>query len=281
MSDSDYARIEQAILFLQANFRRQPRLCDIAAGVGLSEYHFQRLFRRWAGISPKRFVQYLTAGYAERRLQEVGNLLDTSLDAGLSGPGRLHDLMVNVHAVTPGEMKRAGEGLRIRHGEHASPFGRCLLAVTGRGICGLSFVGVGGYPKALAELRQRWPKADFIADREATGSIATRLFEPAGSAKPGSIDLFVQGSNFQIKVWEALLRIPAGSLVCYRDLASSIGSPGAARAVGSANAHNPVALLIPCHRVIRRDGGMGGYRWGNPRKLAIIGWEAAQRHGGD
>lgn len=276
MPDSDYDRVERAIRFIQNNFRQQPRLADIAVAAGLSEYHFQRLFRRWAGISPKRFLQYLTADYAEQRLGQTGNVLAASLDAGLSGPGRLHDLIVNMHAVTPGELKQKGLGLVIRHGVHPSPFGHCLLATTSRGICSLSFIDPDDARQALSQLAQRWPNASLVADTGATRPVAERLFERNRDVKPQQIDLFVQGTNFQIKVWEALLTIPSGSLASYQDIAERIGNPGASRAVGTANGRNPVAVLIPCHRVIRRDGFIGGYRWGEARKLALIGWEAAQ-----
>ena len=275
MPESDYARIEKAILFLQAHFRRQPRLGEIASHVGVSEYHFQRLFRRWAGISPKRFLQYLTGDYVEQLLRESHSLLEASLDAGLSGPGRLHDLMINLHGVTPGELKRQGSGLLIRYGIHPSPFGDCLIATTTRGICALEFHPRPEMNEALLRLKRHWPGAVFSHDREATACRVKQIFNAPGNRRPGVIDLFVQGSNFQLKVWEALLRIPAGQLISYLDVAKSIGRPSASRAIGGANGKNPVAFLIPCHRVIRQSGSFSEYRWGTARKQAIYAWERA------
>ncbi len=272
----DYARIEKAILFLEENFRRQPALGEIATRVGLSEYHFQRLFRRWAGISPKRFLQYLTAEYARELLQQSRSTLEVAYDAGLSGPGRLHDLLVNVEAMTPGELKRGGEGLAIRYGIGPSPFGECLLALTERGICALSFLVDEGREAAIAELRRRWPGADFREDPAAILPVLRRIFDRSSEPGGSPLSLHLQGTNFQLKVWEALLRIPPGSALSYEDVAAELGTPGAARAVGGAVAQNPVAFLIPCHRVIRRTGAFGEYRWGSARKKALLGWEAAR-----
>jgi AraC family transcriptional regulator of adaptative response/methylated-DNA-[protein]-cysteine methyltransferase len=272
---TDYERIERAIRYLEKNYRRQPDLKELARGAGLSEFHFQRLFRRWAGISPKRFVQYLTAGHAVRMLCESRTNLDAAFDAGLSGSGRLHDLLVNFHAVTPGELKRAGAGLTIQYGFHPSPFGECLIAVTARGVCHLGFVPPEGQRAALAELTADWPRARFEDAPRATAPIARRLFARGNGHSP-EIDLHVPGTNFQIKVWEALLRIPPGSVVSYEDIAQRIRAPRAVRAVANAVAHNPVAWLIPCHRVIRKSGAMGGYRWGETRKKALLAWEAAR-----
>ena len=276
MPNTDYERVEKAILYLQENFRKQPQLEEIAAGIGVSKYHFQRLFRRWAGISPKRFLQYLTGQYVGHLLRDSHSVLDASLEAGLSGPGRLHDLVVNLHGVTPGELKSDGEGIVIRHGIHPSPFGDCLIAVTDRGVCGLAFQTGPDWGQTLAEHKTRWPKARFLRDRAATGTIAERIFSDRDNAARGPVDLFVKGTNFQFKVWEALLKIPPGTLVSYADIARLIDQPKAARAVGSANAKNQVALLIPCHRVIRESGIFGEYRWGTTRKLAMFAWERAR-----
>ncbi len=272
---TDYARIERAIRYLEENYRRQPNLKEMARGAGLSEFHFQRLFRRWAGISPKRFVQYLTAGHAVRMLRDSRTNLDAAYDAGLSGSGRLHDLLVNFHAVTPGELKRAGEGLTIHYGFHPSPFGECLIAVTARGVCHLGFAPPSDRDSALSELKKEWPRARFEEAARKTAPLARRLFARGNGHSPG-IDLYVRGTNFQIKVWEALLRIPSGSVVSYEDIAQRIGAPRAVRAVAGAVAHNPVAWLIPCHRVIRKSGALGGYRWGETRKKALLAWEAAR-----
>ena len=272
MPTTDYARIEKAILFIEANLRRQPSLKAIAENTGLSEYHFQRLFRRWAGVSPKKFMQYLTAKHAEGLLRQSYSVLDVSDVVGLSGPGRLHDLIVNVHGVTPGQLKASGEGLMIRYGVHPSPFGECLIAVTDKGLCALEFIQPGGREKTVAKLRGRWNRAAFRESPEATRPLADRLFI-RGS---GAFDLFVKGSAFQLKVWEALLRIPPGAVTSYERIAARIGTPRAARAVGAAVARNPVAFLIPCHRVIRKTGALGGYRWGETRKKAMLAWEAAR-----
>lgn len=267
----DYARIEQAIRFLDAHFQDQPELIEVARAVGLSEYHFQRLFRRWAGVSPKRFLQYLTAAYAREQLRRQG-VLEAAHASGLSGPGRLHDLTLQIYAATPGELRRGGAGLEIRYGFHATPFGDCLLALTARGVCALRFVD-GGQAGALRELRAEWPQARLRAAATDTACVVERLFARAGRRAP--LALHLAGTNFQVRVWEALLRIPPGAVTSYEHLATLAGQPNAARAVGSAVAHNPVALLIPCHRVIRKTGAFGEYRWGETRKRAVLGWEAA------
>lgn len=269
---SDYERIEQAIHYLEKNFREQPALATVAQHVGLSEFHFQRLFQRWAGISPKRFVQCLTAGYAEQLLKDAPNLLEATYAAGLSSPSRLHGLFVNLHAVTPAEWKAQGAGLMLRYGIHDSPFGPCLLALTDKGICHLSFVE-SDTPDALAELREQWPGAKLQRDDAGTRVMLARVFsrEP-GAGEP--LHLWVRGTNFQVKVWEALLRIPGGALASYGDIATLLGTPQASRAVGSAVAQNQIAYLIPCHRVIRQTGVVGDYRWGKTRKKAMLAWES-------
>lgn len=271
---SDYERIERAIRYLEENYRAQPRLGDLARGAGLSEFHFQRLFRRWSGISPKRFVQYLTADHAARLLRAARPSLEAAHEAGLSGGGRLHDLLVKLHAVTPGELKQAGAGLTIHYGFHPSPFGECLLALTARGVCHLGFLSPDGRRGALAELSAEWPRATLQEAPRKTRPIVDRLFARTGGNSP-PIDLHVRGTNFQIKVWEALLRIPPGGVISYEDLARDIHQPRAVRAAASAVACNPVAYLIPCHRVIRKSGLLGGYRWGETRKKILIAWEAA------
>jgi AraC family transcriptional regulator, regulatory protein of adaptative response / methylated-DNA-[protein]-cysteine methyltransferase len=272
----DYNRIERAILFVQENYHRQPELSEVAQSVNLSEFHFQRLFRRWAGISPKRFIQFLTLEHAKRLLGESQSVLDATYDAGLSSPGRLHDLFVNIDAMTPGEFKAKGAGLRIGYGYHPNPFGECLLCVTDRGICGLGFVDAGGRAEILRDYQSRWPEARWEENARLTRPYINRIFggEKANGSRP--ITLLLQGTNFQIKVWEALLKIPMGSVVPYEDLAVKVCSARAARAVGSAVAKNPIAFLIPCHRVIRKAGGTGGYHWGAARKRAMLAWEAAR-----
>ncbi len=268
----DYARIEQAIRYIEANAQRQPDLNEVAAQVGLSEYHFQRLFTRWAGISPKRFLQFLTRENAKALLARSGNLLDATYAAGLSSPGRLHDLFVQTEAVTPGEYKSKGAGVEIAYGFHPTPFGECLLALTGRGICFLAFVEA-GRPSALEALKQSWPNAVLAELPSRTAPVVDQIFS-SGSAAP--IPVHLRGTNFQIKVWEALLRLPPGAVTTYQALAEQVHSPGAARAVGNAVAHNPLAYLIPCHRVLQKTGHFGNYRYGSARKKAILGWEMAR-----
>lgn len=273
---SDYQRIEQALDYLSRHFRQQPSLAEVAAQIGLSEHHFQRLFSRWAGVSPKRFLQYLTAEYARELLQNSHSVLDAAFAAGLSGSGRLHDLTISLQAVTPGELQSRGQGLHIGFGVHPTPFGSCLLATTPRGICALSFHGDGGIDSALAELRQRWRGAEIHPDPAGTSATLGQIFAADLARPKAPLHLLVQGTNFQLRVWEALLRLPAGTVITYGALAERIGAPRAARAVGSAVGHNPVAYLIPCHRVIRASGVLGEYRWGALRKQALLGWEAAR-----
>jgi AraC family transcriptional regulator of adaptative response/methylated-DNA-[protein]-cysteine methyltransferase len=278
----NYERVERAIRYVEANRRRQPELAEIAASVHLSEYHFQRLFQRWAGISPKRFLQFLTKEDAKRRLRDSASVLDAALESGLSGAGRLHELLVECEAVTPGEVRRGGEGLEIRYGFHPTPFGECLLALTARGICALRFIGSAGRTAEFEALAREWPKARWIRDPDRTGALAGRAFtglppdrQGRGDSRNGPVRLHLRGTNFQVKVWEALLAVPEGSVTTYSVIARTIGHPGAARAVGSAAGRNPIALLIPCHRVLRSVGDVTGYRWGGPRKQAILAWEAA------
>ena len=275
MPPVDYRRIEKAIHFLEENFRRQPALEEVARQVGLSEYHFHRLFSRWAGVSPKRFLQFLTADYARRLLRESANVLDAAYETGLTGPGRLHDLIVNVYAMTPGELKEEGAGLTIRFGVHPSPFGDCLVAVTDRGICAVSFLSAERGREAREKLESRWSRATFRKSQAETKDVANRIFDPSRWKNGSPVSVIVRGTNFQVRVWEALVRIPPGCAVSYEQVASRIGEPASARPVGSAVARNPVAFLIPCHRVIRKTGDFGEYGSGSARKKAILAWEAA------
>lgn len=269
---SDYELVAAAIGYLEKNFREQPELGDVARYIGLSEAHFQRLFRRWAGISPKRFLQFLTAEHARRLLRDSRSVLDVSYEVGLSGGGRLHDLMLNVVAATPGEVKSGGQGLTINYGFHDSPFGESLVAVTERGLCGLAFVQGGNHTELLRELQARWPQAQLEEDLARTRAVARQIFGDSA----GAVTLFLKGTNFQIRVWEALLRVPAGHAVTYEDIAQSIGQPTAMRAVGAAIGQNPIAYLIPCHRVLRKSGVFGEYHWGASRKKALLAWESAR-----
>lgn len=273
----DYERIARAIGYLRRHAEAQPDLAAAARHVNLSEHHFQRLFTRWAGVSPKRFVQYLTVEHAKSRLAMAHGVLDVAETVGLSGPGRLHDLFVTLEAITPGEYKAGGAGLVIEYGVHETPFGRALIAMTARGICGLRFIGDAS--ANIGRLRHEWPAAELRAHPAATAPVAERLFGPL-APRPGAIlALLLKGSNFQVKVWRALLELPFGSLATYGSIATRIGVPSAARAVGAAIGANPVAWLIPCHRVIRESGALGGYRWGVERKAAMLGWEAARISG--
>lgn len=275
-SITDYARIEKAIRFLDRERAAAPSLATVAEHVGLSEAHFQRLFTRWAGISPKRFLQHRTAEVVKRLLRERRPLLDVSYEAGLSGPGRLHDLLVNAEAVTPGEYQRAGEGLTVRYGFHPTPFGECVIAVTARGVCHLAFVHPVSRAAALERIRHDWPRATLVPDQAATRGAAAQAFPPPGSAAVPSLALHVKGTNFQLKVWRALLEIPTGGVTTYGEIAASIGEPKASRAVGTAVGSNPVSYLIPCHRVIRSTGELGGYAWGPDRKRAMLALEASR-----
>ena len=272
----DFGRIEKAIGFIEQNFKSRPSLDQIAQSVHLSKYHFNRMFKRWAGVSPMQFMQYLTLDYTKQKLIESKSLLDASLDAGLSGPGRLHDLFVNLEAMTPGEFKKQGEGLGISHGFGDSPFGSLLAASTPRGICHLGFVGGAGRQEALDRLYETWPRAQFIERDEPVKALLGDIFSADQSRRPGPFNLHIKGTNFQINVWKALLNIPEGWVVSYQDIAAYLGKPKAVRAVANAVAINPVAFLIPCHRVIAKSGKIHQYRWGPARKKAIIGWEAAR-----
>jgi AraC family transcriptional regulator of adaptative response/methylated-DNA-[protein]-cysteine methyltransferase len=292
-----YALIARAIAFMRENHLAQPDLATIAEHVHLSEYHFQRLFKQWAGISPKRFAQYLTVEYAKSQITATKNLLELSEEVGLSSPGRLHDLFVNLEAMSPGEYKAGGAGLKIWYGVHQTPFGDCLIATTDRGICNLHFfnpVDSVSYLNAVDRkdphsqsnsdkwLREEWQNAEILVDQERTREISDRLFNLSTNASNSSnanlqpLSLHVKGTNFQIQVWRALLNIPLGKITTYQDLAVAIDRPTAARAVGNAIAHNPIGYLIPCHRVIRASGQLGGYRWGMERKSVLLGWEASQ-----
>lgn len=277
-NSADYHKIERAIRYLDASSPTRPSLGDVARHVGMSSFHFQRLFTRWAGISPKRFSQVLALEYAKDKLRGSRNMIDATYDAGLSSGGRLHDLFVTLDAVTPGEYRESGAGLLISAGFHDSPFGEALIATTDRGVAGLAFHD-GNRKAALRDLASRWPNAAIEERPRITAPIASRIFtaleirDPEGLVPLG---LLVRGTNFQVKVWRALLQIPVGSVATYEDIATAIGAPSAVRAVGTAIGRNPVAFLIPCHRVIRTTGALGGYRWGLPRKRAMLAWETGR-----
>lgn len=266
---SDYARIERIIHYLGRHYHDQPSLGTLAKVAGLSEPHFHRLFSRWAGTTPKAFLQHITARHAKDLLQRSADVLSTSHAVGLSGPGRLHDLFLAVEGVTPGEFKSGGTGLILDYGFHETPFGRCLAAAAPRGLCHLSFSD-GNDSAALDGLAHKWPGARLRRRQKTTAPLVTAAFSPGRRKK---MSLYLSGSPFQLKVWQALLTIPAGAACSYQGLAARVGAPGAARAVGSAVARNSIAYLIPCHRVLRETGVIGDYRWGTARKKALLAWE--------
>ncbi|WP_447556071.1 methylated-DNA--[protein]-cysteine S-methyltransferase [Vreelandella sp. EE22] len=271
----DYGRIEKAMAYMVDNATSQPDLARVAEHVHLSPGHFQRLFTRYAGVSPKRFLQALTLERAKRVMVSTPSLLDAAHAVGLSGGSRLYDHFVTFEAVTPGEYKHQGEGLTIEYGVHQSPFGAVLVATTSRGICRMGFTGAASVDEQIAQLSSQWPRSTLVNRPAATQYAVEALFNAADVAG-ARLALHVAGTNFQIAVWRALLAIPDGCLASYGQLAQALGKPGASRAVGSAVGANPVALWIPCHRVIQQSGALGGYRWGVPRKQMVQAWESSQ-----
>lgn len=269
----NFNRIAKAISYIKANFKTQPGLEEIAEKINLSPFHFQRLFSEWAGTTPKRFLQYISIGYAKEMLKENQSLFDTALETGLSGTSRLHDLFVNIEGMTPGEYKNGGENLHINYSFAESPFGNIIVASTSKGICHIAFYE--DQTIALANLQHQFPAAQFqqILDKEQQNALY--IFSHDWS-KLHQIKLHLKGTDFQLKVWEALLKIPMGKLATYGNIAKQLQNPNASRAVGTAIGDNPVAFLIPCHRVIQSSGALGGYHWGVERKTAMIGWEAAK-----
>lgn len=276
-SKLDFARVAEAINYIRDDFKNQPGLEQIAEKVGLSPAHFQRMFTDWAGVSPKKFLQYTTIEYAKKILKDGhASLFDTADKSGLSGTGRLHDLFVNIEGMTPGEYKNGGENLEINYSFAESPFGHIIVAATPKGICHMTFVEKDEL-SALDELKEKFPNAKYQQQLDAIQQNALSIFTQDWN-KLSEIKLHLKGSDFQVKVWETLLKIPMGQLASYEDIASHINSPNASRAVGTAIGSNPVAFLIPCHRVIRSSGELGGYHWGIARKAAIIGWEAIKKN---
>ena len=269
-----YQMVAAAIAFIRQHQTEQPDLSAVARHVDLSEYHFQKIFTRWAGISPKRFLQYLTIEQAKAGIARTDGLLKLSTDLGLSGPSRLHDLFVSIEAMSPGEYKNGGEGLEIHYGSHKTLFGTVVIATTKRGICSLQFRD--NKPNARDLLTSIWPNAKLVANEKRTQALCDRIFSPVTTQSHQPLTLLVKGTNFQIQVWRALLQIPSGSLTTYKTIAKMIERPKAVRAVGTAIGKNPIGYLIPCHRVIRSSGEISGYRWGSDRKQALLGWEAAQ-----
>jgi AraC family transcriptional regulator of adaptative response/methylated-DNA-[protein]-cysteine methyltransferase len=271
----DYARVKAAIGYLTLNHRAQPGLDEVASHVGLSPAHFQRLFKRWAGLSPKAFLQAVTLDHAKRLLQDSASVLDAAYEVGLSGPGRLHDLFVTHVALSPGEYKSKGDGLTVHWGFHPSPFGLALAVVTERGLAGLGFADhEQDRQVVLADMIGRWPHARYIEDPERTGPFVRRIFDRGAWRSDMPLRILLIGSDFEVRVWEALLRIPFGRATTYSDVARRIGRPSASRAVGAAVGRNPISFVVPCHRVLGRAGGLCGYHWGLTRKRAMLGWEA-------
>jgi AraC family transcriptional regulator of adaptative response/methylated-DNA-[protein]-cysteine methyltransferase len=270
----DYDVVRRVIEHISENYRDQPNLETLADLVGLSPFHLQKLFTRWAGLSPKGFLQCVTLDHARRLLEGGNSLLDVSYDLGLSGPGRLHDLMINAEAMSPGSYKSRGSGLTISYGFHDSPFGIALAMATERGLCGLAFADADEEEPAFADMARRWPKADFVAAPDRTAPFVSRIFAQASSEQPMRVVLI--GTDFEVRVWDALLSIPMGTATTYSSLAKTLGRPTAARAVGAAVGRNPISFVVPCHRVIGKSGSLTGYHWGVTRKRAILGWEAGQ-----
>ena len=271
---SDYERVRRIIAYISERWREQPSLEDIAEAVGLSTTHVHHLFRRWAGLSPKAFLQAITLDNAKALLAQSASVLDATYEVGLSGPARLHDLFVTHEAMTPGDYKTGGAGLTMRFGFHPSPFGEAILVATERGLAGLGFVDDGDREAALADMRRRWPKAEYVEDHAATMPLARRIFDPDRWEAEQPLRVVLIGTDFEVRVWQTLLRIPLGRATTYSDIASRIGKPSACRAVGAAVGKNPISFVVPCHRVLGRSGALTGYHWGLTRKQAILGWEA-------
>lgn len=273
---ADYETVRRVIEKISLDFRDQPSLDELARDVGESPTGLQKLFTRWAGLSPKAFLQAVTLDHARKLLDEGTPLLETALDTGLSGPGRLHDLFVTHEAMSPGDYKSRGAGLTIRHGFHISPFGIALIMVTDRGLAGLAFCDAGGERAALEDMQNRWPNATHVEDMAATLLYAARVFDPARWRSDEPLRVVLIGTDFQVSVWQALMKIPMGKAVAYSDIARDIGRPDANRAVGAAVGANPISFVVPCHRAVGKSGALTGYHWGLTRKRAILGWEAGQ-----
>lgn len=273
----DYETVRRVIEMLTVEYQSQPSLETIAAALRQSPTQLQKTFTRWAGLSPKAFLQAVTLDHAKRLLrQEDLPLLETSIELGLSGPGRLHDLFVTHEAMSPGEWKSKGAGLTIRYGFHPSPFGQALVMATDRGLAGLAFADAGGEQACYDDMACRWPNALFVADQIATAPYAARVFDPGRWSQEEPLRVVLIGSDFQVRVWQSLLRIPLGRAVTYSDIAQQIGQPTASRAVGAAVGRNPISFVVPCHRALGKSGALTGYHWGLTRKRAMLGWEAGK-----
>ena len=273
---ADYDVVRRAIGHIRDHWREQPEIDVIAEAAGVTPTELHHLFRRWAGLTPKAFLQALTLDGARQLLRDSASVLDVTYEVGLSGPGRLHDLFVTHEAMSPGEWKAGGQGTTIRFGFHPSPFGRALVMATERGLAGLAFADAGEEASALADMKRRWPRANFVADDARTAPIAMRIFDPSQWQQDRPLRVVLIGTDWEVRVWEALLKIPMGSVATYSGIAGKVCTPAAARAVGAAIGKNPVAFVVPCHRVIGKAGALTGYHWGITRKHAMLGWEAGQ-----
>ena len=275
----DYDSVRRAIAFISENWRNQPEIEAIAEAASLTPDELHHLFRRWAGLTPKAFMQALTLDHAKGMLRDSASVLDAALYSGLSGPGRLHDLFVTHEAMSPGEWKTGGSGMTLRYGFHPSPFGTAIVIASDRGLAGLAFADQGEERAALADQSRRWPNATYVEDHEGTAEIAQRIFDPKMWRQDQPLRVVLIGTDFEVRVWETLLKIPMGRATSYSDIAKSLRSPKASRAVGAAVGRNPVSFVVPCHRVIGKSGALTGYHWGVTRKQAMLGWEAGQVNG--
>lgn len=275
-AEGDYAIVRRAIAHIRGNWRDQPDIDTIAEAAGVTPDELHHLFRRWCGLTPKGFLQALTLEHARSLLRDSASILDAAYEVGLSGPGRLHDLFVTHEAMSPGEWKSGGEGLTLSYGFFPSQFGLALVIATERGLCGLAFADAGEEAKAFADMKSRWPRARFVEDATITAPIARRIFDPGTWRPDQPLKVIMIGTDFEVRVWQTLLKIPMGHASTYSDIARKVGNPKAARAVGAAVGKNPVCFVVPCHRVIGKSGDLTGYHWGLTRKRAILGWEAGQ-----
>ncbi|MBM3527498.1 MAG: methylated-DNA--[protein]-cysteine S-methyltransferase [Alphaproteobacteria bacterium] len=275
-ASADYDVVRRALAHISKHWRSQPEIGAIAEAAGVTPSELHQLFRRWAGLTPKAFLQALTLDHARELLRSSASVLDATYEVGLSGPGRLHDLFVTHEAMSPGEWKSGGEGLTVSYGFHPCPFGSVLVMATPRGLCGLAFADAGKEKAALADMRRRWPKARYAEDSALTAPLAARVFDPKLWRADRPLRVVLIGTDFEVRVWETLMRIPLGRATTYSDIAGSIGNPKAARAVGAAVGKNPLCFVVPCHRVIGKSGELTGYHWGLTRKRALLGWEAGK-----
>jgi AraC family transcriptional regulator, regulatory protein of adaptative response / methylated-DNA-[protein]-cysteine methyltransferase len=272
----DYDSVRRAIAFISEQWRAQPTIEAVADAASVTPDELHHLFRRWAGLTPKAFMQALTLDHAKNLLRDSASVLDAALDSGLSGPGRLHDLFVTHEAMSPGEWKNGGAGMTLRVGFHASPFGTAVVIASDRGLAGLAFADPGEEQSALADMQRRWPRATYVEDQAATAPIARRIFDPKLWRPDEPLRVVLIGTDFEVRVWETLLKIPMGRAVCYSDIANKIAAPKASRAVGAAVGKNPISFVVPCHRALGKGGALTGYHWGITRKQAMLGWEAGQ-----